>query len=143
MASKKKRGNFMIIFLLIILVLVIMIFLLFNGGLGLGFGTNLDNNNNNNSGTEQSISDTLEISENAETELITESITEMLVLEITVMGNIYLYQNKEIILVNLMSEIQAQQNDFMVCITDDNATQNAMEDLLTALENAEITYAMN
>ena len=143
----------MIIFLLIILVLVIIVFLLFSGDFGIGFGNGFGtNSNDNNSGAEQSISDTLEISENAETEfveidsvteVITESTTEILVLEVTVMGNVYLYQNQEIILEDLLSEMQAQEINFMVCITDDNATQNAMEDLLTALENAEITYAMD
>ncbi|MBD5143737.1 MAG: hypothetical protein HDT22_09070 [Ruminococcus sp.] len=149
MAKKKKGSAGVLILLIIILILVVVIFLLLNNNLGLGFengfGTNLDNNN-----SEENISDIVENSENAEintetefSEIITESNTEILILNITVMGNVYFYQNQEMILENLLSEIQAQENDFMLSITDENATQNAMEDLLTALEHANITYAID
>lgn len=154
MAKKKESGKGMLILLVLILLIVVVLFLLFYSdglGLGNGFGTDSDNHN---SGAEQSISDTLkhteihsEIGELAVTEsvseILTETETELLIFDVTVMGSVYLYQNQEIILEDLLSDMQSQQVYFMVRITDDNATQNAMEDLLTALQDADITYAMN
>lgn len=152
MAKKKESGKGMLILLVLILLIVVVLFLLFySDGLGNGFGTDSDNHN---SGAEQSISDTLEHTEiHSETgelavtesvsEILTETETELLIFDVTVMGSVYLYQNQEIILEDLLSDMQSQQVYFMVRITDDNATQNAMEDLLTALQDADITYAMN
>lgn len=151
--AKKRNGKKMLLLLVLILLIVIVLFLLFHSGmLGLGNGFGTDSGNEDYAEADQSISDTLEntvsdleTGELAVTEPVSEIVTEteMLLFDITVMGSIYLYQNQETGLEDLLSEMQSQENYYMVRITDDNATQNAMEDLLNVLQESEITYALN
>lgn len=158
--KKKKTGRpfGLLLFLLgIILVLLCLMFYLGKFGTG-GYpgqsgesGTLIASGGAPDSGADPGSEDLSESGEfpesgtepESEPEFESESETQITILDITVMGSVYLYENQEISLEDLLTEIQIQPDSSIIQIRDDNATQNAMEDLLDELETAGMTYALH
>ncbi|MDE6729939.1 MAG: hypothetical protein K2J71_04090, partial [Oscillospiraceae bacterium] len=137
--KKRKPGQFLGILLFLLVGIAVLLFLMsYLGKFGTGTGESgesgilIASGGISEAGADAesgNFQESGEISE-SETELETEPETQITILDITVMGSMYLYQNQEISLEDLLSEIQIQPDSAIVQIQDDNATQNAMEDLL-------------
>jgi len=127
--------------LLIICAVVIVLFLV---GKGLGFGNGFgdgegDGNSTSESQTESTEQEEVEDVEEVEEESVAEKTTEngdeaVLILEVTIMGNDYFYENERIALDALMTEIESTEGQYIVKILDDNASLNAYENLVDELD---------
>ena len=149
--KKKKSGRSLGVLLFLLVVIAVLLFLMsYLGKFGIGAGNPGESGILIASGGIPEADDEAESGDfqesgnipESETETETEPETQIIILNITVMGSVYLYQNQEISLEDLLSVMQAQPDSAIVQIQDDNATQNAMEDLLNALHESKITYAL-
>lgn len=125
--KKKKKKNF--ITLLLIVVFIIAVILLMNY-LGLGFG-----GGKGEGGESSADSQTSSSAEDKET--TTTTTTEAVPKEyigIKVSGSTYIYQGSEVTVENIAETVRLMTDNVVVVITDDNATQNAMDALTAAFE---------
>lgn len=144
--ENQKKGNFipvLVVLLLIIAILMIVTSLGFGGGLGSGNGDGAsvnsgvsENSLSDNSGTENThISET-----ESETETVPEETTESIkYIDVTVSGDTYLMNNTEKTLEAFISLAKDGDNT-VVRITDDNAVADAMDSLISALDENSISY---
>lgn len=126
-----------ILILLIVLVILAVILMVLFGWKGLGFGKageggRDDGNDNGSAVTVQA--DGGDTDEKAQAEAAAVSVKERMVeyADVTVTGNSYLWEGGVIGLEELREKLR--NTDSVVRITDSGATQNAMEDLIAALE---------
>ena len=145
MSEKNGKKNsilpIIVVILLIIAILMIVLSLGFGGGLGSGNGngdgnTSIVSENSSSDNTEENtqVSETTETSETV-TEETTEAVT---YLDITVSGNTYLLDGNETTIDDITET--AGDDNIVVRITDDNAVADAMESLISALDEKNISY---
>lgn len=144
--NEKKKSKFLpvlVVLLLIIAILMIIASLGFGGGFGSGNG-NGDGGNSKIS-SENSVADSADndnISETDETttEVLPKETTETIrYMEITVSGDTYFMNDNEKTLDAFIS-LASDSENIVVKIIDDNAVADAMESLISALENNNIQY---
>lgn len=144
MKSKKDKSHKLPVFKvftgLITLVCLIIIALILLGNFGFGFGNGSGNGNN----TVISKNHNASISENSavEDEKTTQPETETPIIEITVSGREYLYQNNKIELDDFIEELNQFDKNIEIRISsDETATVNAMDNLTEKLnENGYTGY---
>lgn len=132
MKRSKKGISFVgiIVILLLIAAIALLIFFLLKGGIGFGKG--------NGKGDSKSISSVSEaVKDEDTTEITTEKIE---YISVTVSGNDYIYQNKNISLDELVKDIDKFGGDLPVKITDDNASKNSYSELVDAFKEHSIKY---
>lgn len=125
-----KRGGVpvkAIIIIVIVVIIAVVAFFLMNG---LGLGGNIGNGTGNASVTSVQ-------SESAVSEPVTEELD---YLEVTVSENEYLYQNSKYELEELIDKLIIDAENVKVKITDDNASKRAYNNLISALEEKNISY---
>lgn len=122
---KKKRGGCIWGLLLLVIIIALAIYLMKHFSFGL-FG------DEKNSGT----SDT-SVSDDANTGSETE---EDVIVDISVLGNQYIYDNGKTEIDEFIAELKGIKGNVSVRITDDNAYKDTMEELMEALDNAQIPY---
>lgn len=133
--NQKKKKNKKFVTLLLIVAFVAAVILLLNY-LGLGFGGGKGdggNSSSTNSGTESS---------KAETTTTTTEPQPKEFVNIKVAGSTYIYQENVITLENFRETVRLMSDNVVVMITDDNATQNAMDDLTAVFEADGREYAI-
>lgn len=141
--KKKKRGRLATIIVLILLILVILLLGkalgLFGGGGGLGLGSSKDKGDDDGSTVNNSVT----VSDSSEEE---SSVAEepKVYDDIKVSGSTYLYKGSEISLEDLKDTFSMEKMNVNVVarIGDDNATQNTMEQLTSALEEMGREYVI-
>ena len=124
----KKKSGCIWGLLLLIIIIALIIYLMKHFGFGL-FG---DEKGGGTSGT--SASDSVDDKDEPEEDVI---------IDIAVLGNQYIYDNGKIEIDDFVAEIKAMKGNVSVRITDDNAYQDTMEELIEALENAQILYTVS
>lgn len=137
--NSRKKSKFvpiLIILLLIVAILMIISSLGFGGGFGLG-GNNSGNSvasvSNSTSNSEQEVS-------SPETNVTSEeSSTSIRYIDITVSGDTYKLNDVEKSLDAIISIIK-EYNKTVVRITDDNAVADAMDNLISALEDNHVFH---
>lgn len=131
--------NKLLLLILLLLILLIVLLILF-GGFGFGFGEKGDGGETQGSGASVSVQGGEEGADNAEAaDISPERMVEYA--DVTVAGNSYLYDSGVTELDELTDKLG--ESDCVVRITDEGATQNAMEDLINALEQKDISYIMS
>lgn len=144
--NEKKKSKFLpvlVVLLLIIAILMIIASLGFGGGFGSGNG-NSDGGNSKisseNSVDDSSDNDNISETDETTTELLPEETTETIrYMEITVSGDTYFMNDNEKTLDAFIS-LASDSENIVVKIIDDNAVADAMESLISALENNNIQY---
>ena len=140
--EKKKKSKLLpviVVLLLIIAVLMIVASLGFGGELGSGNG---DGNNNNSSGVSENQSS--ESTENSNSETVTETVPEETTesinyIDVSVSGDVYLVNGNEKTLDAFITLAKESENT-VVRITDENAVADAVDGLVSELENNNIQY---
>lgn len=125
-----SRGSFpvkIIVIIVIVAIIAVAVFFLMNG---LGFGGNIGN------GTGDASVASVQ-SESVVSEPVTEELD---YLEVTVSENEYLYQNSKFELEELINKLTTDAENIKVKITDDNASKRAYNNLISALEEKNISY---
>lgn len=132
--------------LVAVAVVAIIIFLLIHFK-GFGFGKGNGNGQSNNGSEGSSVSDEIQSSDDEQSseietvpETIETTVEEVVYVAVTVQGKGYLYQNAGIELDALMDELKKIEGDFVVRITDENASKKAFDNLTSALEKEHITF---
>lgn len=146
--EKKKKTDFvsvLAVIMLIIAIIMIIAALGFGGGSGNGdgsgnSGTNIsestDNQEDSGETPEKEISATEESSaEESETEVSPEKL---IYIQVTVSGNTYVMDDAETTLDAVIES--ASGDNIVVRITDDNAVADAMDSLISALDEKGIQY---
>lgn len=130
-----------LLLLIVLLIIIVVLLLIFGGfGFGFGFGEKGDGGETQGSGASVSVQGGEEGADNAEAaDISPERMVEYA--DVTVAGNSYLYDSGVTELDELTDKLGA--SDCVVRITDEGATQNAMEDLINALEQKDISYIMS
>ncbi|MBR3283664.1 MAG: hypothetical protein IKI56_10270 [Ruminococcus sp.] len=123
---KKKSGCLLGILLLVILI-ALLLFLMKHFKFGL-FGDG-EGDGGSGSGSGTSVSDTVDDKSLEET-----------VVDVTVLGNEYLYDNGKIELASFIDTVKKMDGKINVHIKDDNAYQDTMQALIDALSKEGITY---
>jgi len=143
--NQKKESNFipiLVVLLLIIAILMIAVSLGFGGGLGSGNGNGSSVSSDNSSVSEDSSSDNSETkdTQSSETdESVTEKTTEAVTyIDVTVSGSAYIMDGNETTL-DAVTETASDDN-IVVRIKDDNAVADAMDSLISALDEKNISY---
>lgn len=135
--------------LLVVAVVAIIIFILIHfKGFGFGKGNGKGNGQSDTGSEGSSVSDEIQSSsddeQSSEIETVPEAIEttveEVVYVAVTVQGKGYLYQNAGIELNALMDELKKIKGDFVVRITDENASKKAFDNLTSALEKEKISY---
>ena len=144
--GKKRRGGVKAgIGALIIGLILALLRLLGYLGLGPDFGLGTGKVSGN---SESSVSATQDISDKeAETEAATEPETEEVTeapaieyVEVKVSGGTIMYNGEEVSADDVVSAAKSAGEDAIIRITDNDATQNAMEALKTVLDNNSVNY---
>jgi hypothetical protein len=122
----KKKSGCIWGLLLLIIIIALALYLMKHFSFGL-FG------DGKNGGTgSSSVSDSSNDSSEPEEDVI---------IDISVLGNQYIYDNGKIELDDFVAELKEMKGNVSVRITDDNAYQDTMQELMDALEKAQIPYA--
>lgn len=124
----KKKSGCIWGLLLLITIIALIIYLMKHFGFGL-FG---EEKGGGTSGT--SVSDSVDDKNEPEEDVI---------IDIAVLGNQYIYDNGKIEVDDFVDEIKAMKGNVSVRIADDNAYQDTMEELIEALEKAQILYTVS
>lgn len=132
--KKKKKKKFITLLLIIAFAAAVILLLKYLGpGFGGGKGKGGDSSANSTSG----------VSSEAETTTTTETSAEPKeFIGIKVSGSTYIYQGSEITIENFRETIRLMNDNVVVMITDDNATQNAMDALTAVFEADGREYAI-
>ena len=122
---EKKRGGCLILFIILLLLALLALLLGFHfGWWGNGDGDGDGDGKSNSSGTS-----TTEVDKSSQKDEY-----------VTVSGAKYMYENNSIEIESFVNKMAEVDGKVLVHITDDNATDSAMNDLKKALDNAKISY---
>ena len=141
--KKKKNIDFvsvLALFMLIIAVLMIIAGLGFGKGFGFGNGDGSGSGNSDNTSISENQETSGETAENEPAEETTAEIPpeSVIYIQVTVSGSTYVTDGNETTLESI-TEI-AKGDNIIVRITDDNAVADAMDNLISALEENNISY---
>lgn len=125
---KKNSGCFIGILLLLLLI-ALLLFLMKHFGFGF-FGDGDGDGDGSGSGSGTSASDTLIDGKGMEENIV----------NVTVLGNEYIYDNSKIELTDFIAEVKKADGKVIVHINDDNAYQDTMQALIDELEKESIEY---
>ena len=142
--------------IVIAVIVVVVILALLGAGLGFGFGSGNGSGDGDGEGTRSNNSSTLSKENEKDkteateaettdtkvdgTESVAESGSEVIAIAVSVFESDYLYQNKKISLDDFIEELETIEEDFIVEVTDDNASLKAYNKLIDALEDQNIRY---
>lgn len=146
--QKKKKKNKLITLIIVILMIVGMLFLLNYLGFGFGFGKGEGGENTEGEDKSVSVEDAAVSQEESvePQEDSAQSQEQALVVEfvdITVAGSAYIYNGNVTELEAFIDTVGKMNENIVLRIIDDNATQNAMEDLQNALDEKERKFVVN
>ena len=116
-------------------VIVLVLLALLGGGFGFGFGTG---GNGSGDGDNSDVIEENQDKQNLEKEDDEKENTT--VLKVTVSGSDYYYDNEKISFDNLIKEIESEEGDIIVEITDEDAGRNAYQKLIDKLDDLYIDY---
>ena len=116
-------------------VIVLVLLALLGGGFGFGFGTG---GNGSGDGDNSDVIEENQDKQNSEKEDDEKENTT--VLKVTVSGSDYYYDNEKISFDNLIKEIESEEGDIIVEITDEDAGRNAYQKLIDKLDDLYIDY---
>lgn len=125
----------------IVVVIVLLVVLLTSLGSGFGFGPGKGKGEGEGNGI--AMENTSEQASEAESIATTETVNRTnnkLVVAVSVVENDYFYQNKKTTLEDFVSELEALEEDFVVEVTDDNASLKAYKNLTDKLDELHYTY---
>lgn len=133
--------------LVVVAIAAIIIFILIHFK-GFGFGKGNGSGQSNSGSEGSSVSDEFQSSSENEPsskvetvpEAIETTVEEVVYVSVTVQGRGYLYQNAGIELNALMDDLKKIEGNFVVRITDENASKKAFDDLTSALDKEHISY---
>ena len=128
----RKRRGFKLILLLLFIIILLLVILLLISLAGYGPGAGLFGKDNDPGSSETSQSQVIEESSGQDT----------VYAQIKVSGGKILMDGKEISAAEAAESAKALGSDVVVRITDDNATQNAVEELKSALDAAGLPYTI-
>lgn len=145
--QKKKKKNKLITLIIVILMIVGMLFLLNYLGFGFGFGKGEGENTEGEDKSvsiedaavsqEESVEPQEDSAQSQEQALVVEFV------DITVAGSAYIYNGNVTELEAFIDTVGKMNENIVLRIIDDNATQNAMEDLQNALDEKERKFVVN
>lgn len=122
-------------------------YLLTHCGAGLGFigngngsGDSSSQGSGNESSVVQDVDTTAPVTTTSQSTAETTTTAAIPAVEVTVNGNDYFYENHSYSLDDLMAELKKLDAGTAVRITDENASLNAYNALISALDGAEISY---
>ncbi len=121
----------------ILLLIVVIIFALMFLGAGLGFGKG------SGTGEGDGITRSVNVVQENETDATSEksnNTSEIQYVKVTVSEDDYFYDNEKIKLDNLISKLKEKEGDYILEVIDDQATKNAYDDLLDALDSNNLEY---
>ena len=121
----------------ILLLIVVIIFVLMFLGAGLGFGKG------SGTGEGDGITRSVNVVQENETDATSEksnNTSEIQYVKVTVSEDDYFYDNEKIKLDNLISKLKEKEGDYILEVIDDQATKNAYDDLLDALDSNNLEY---
>ena len=114
-------------------VIVLVLLALLGGGIGFGIGGNGSGEGDNSDVIEENQDKQNSEKEGDEKENAT-------VLKVTVSGSDYYYDNEKISFDDLIKEIESEEGDIIVEITDEDAGRNAYQKLIDKLDDLYIGY---
>ena len=114
-------------------VIVLVLLALLGGGIGFGTGGNGSGEGDNSDVIEENQDKQNSEKEDDEKENAT-------VLKVTVSGSDYYYDNEKISFDDLIKEIESEEGDIIVEITDEDAGRNAYQKLIDKLDDLYIGY---
>ena len=127
------------------LLAIIFAIIAFFKGCGASFGlfTNGSNSDSGSSSGSYSQENNSEVTQEAITDAETTEITEeaVTIIEVTVSGSEYIYENSTIGLDDLINELKEINGKFIVEIKDDNSSKKAYDALKAKLESNNISYS--
>lgn len=142
--------------IVIAVIVVVVILALLGTGLGFGFGSGNGSGDGDGEGTRSNNSSALSEETDGEntkatvaetidanvddTESSAENGSEMITIAVSVFESDYFYQNKKISLDDFIKELESIEENFVVEVTDDNASLKAYNKLIDALEDRRISY---
>ncbi|MDE6671110.1 MAG: hypothetical protein K2K16_02825 [Ruminococcus sp.] len=143
--TKKGEGDGDVLGVIAVILVIIAIVLICFGLFGKGFGFGKGNGKGDGTGSGVSDSSVSENSESSETTEITEQETTteetepvITYIDVTVSGSSYLMNGTETTIDEITQS--ADNENTVVRITDDNAIADSMDALVSALDNAGISY---
>lgn len=128
--EKKKKSGKLITIIIIILIIAAVLFLLNYLGLGLGGGKGSGGDSKGEADTKA-----------AKTTTVTTTEVAKEYESVKVSGSTYIYNGNVVELDTFIDTVSKMNDNVVVLIEDDNATQNAMEDLKSALDKSGRAYA--
>lgn len=139
--QKKKKKNNLITLIILLLIVAGVLFLMNYLGIGFGTGKNGEDEGTADRGITAEDPDKEENVDEAkvETEPVSSEETVEYV-DITVAGSAFIYNNNVTELEAFLETVDKMNDKVVVRISDDNATQNAMEDLKKALDEKGRNY---
>lgn len=147
--QKKKKKNKLITLIIVILMILGILFLLNYLGFGFGLGKGEGGGENNETqdksvsvedaavSQEESVESQEDSAQSQEQNLVIEFV------DITVAGSAYICDGNVTELEAFIGTVGKMNDNVVVRITDDNATQNAMEDLQNALDENGRKFVVN
>ncbi len=121
----KKRGGCVIVVIILILLALLALLL----GLHFGWWGKGDGDGDGDGKSKSSGQSTTDIDKSAQTDVY-----------VTVSGAKYMYENNSIEIEALVNKLADVEGKALVHITDDEATDSAMNELKSALDNSKISY---
>lgn len=146
--NSKKGSAFGIIAVILLIIAIALILLGLFGGFGLGKGSgdgdgtgtgtsdSVESSVSENSESQGNVSESQEVTEQETTTEATEP--EVNYMDVTVSGSAYLIDGAEVTIDDI--KYSAENGNVIVRITDDNAIADSMDALVSALDNAGISY---
>ena len=130
------------ILVLLPVIIIIVVLLFFRGGFGFGTGNGKRNGDRNTSAYEEQTD--ASINESEEKEAVDSgndnNEAKEKTIKISVAGNDYFYENEKIELDSLLQKISEFDGNYVVEVKDEQASKNAYEALIKALEEKGIAY---
>lgn len=144
--QKKKKKNNLIALILLLLIVAAVLFLMKYLGIGFGFGEGGSGGEEKSPDKGVAAQTSAPADEAKAMPEVTDESSEAETVEyvdITVAGSAFIYNNNVTELEVFMETVDKMNEKVVVRITDDNATQNAMEDLEKALDEKGRSYILN
>lgn len=149
--QKKKKKNKLITLIIVILMIAGILFLLNYLGFGFGLGKGEGGGENTESQDKSVSVEDAAVSQEESTQSLEESSEEesqaetfvMQFVDITAAGSAYIYNGNVTELEAFIDTVGKMNDNVVVRIIDDNATQNAMEDLQNALDENDRKFVIN
>lgn len=139
--KKNKKGGTIILFLLLVIA-ILAAGIFFFDPFGFGIGPNARHNGGGSAATPSATTAATEGSEPAPEATTKPEEEVVMTLDVTVKGATYLMDGSEVTISKIVDSFKASDSKTTVSITDDSATQNAMEDLKKALDAEKIPYSV-